>query len=153
MLEPIYIIFIASFTLINILLSSYMVYLSIKTASKCECSYTNIYWFIIFFYFLLSGIFLVYCLFYVFGRARGTKFMYFLFGYVVATVVFAIGSIHYSKYLKGKGCDCIEKHYQKLLTVVTLIRVIVAIISVIPVLIMAFYFFVNRKNKYHVNKI
>ena len=136
---------ITLFTIINIVLSSYMVFLSIQTAIKCKCSVQNVYWFVIFFYFFFSGVFLVYTLFYIFGHAKGNKFIYLIVAYLVSTLVFAFGSVYYLRYLKSKDCNCLTKKYEKLLSIITFMRVILAIMTVTSM--MMFGIFIFNKGK------
>jgi hypothetical protein len=135
---------ITIFTVLNIILSSYMVFLSVQTAITCKCSIQNIYWFVIFLYFFFSGVFLIYTLFYVFGHARGKKFMSFMISYLVATLVFAFGSVHYSRYLKSTDCNCVTKRYEKLLSIITYMRVIIAAVTIISMIIFGIYILNNK---------
>ena len=116
-------------TLINITISAYMSYHTINIAvHNCKCAVMNAYWFIIFFYFAFSCIFLIYTLLVMFGFLKGYRLVYFVIGYVVATIGFVAGSYNYTKYLTSKNCDCVTDDYKKVLKLITFVRLLMAVI-------------------------
>lgn len=120
---------ITFFTLINITISAYMSYHTINIAVRnCKCAVMNAYWFIIFFYFAFSGIFLIYTLLVMFGALKGYRLVYFIVGYFIATICFVVGSYNYTKYLTSEHCDCVTDDYKKVLKLITFVRLLMAII-------------------------
>lgn len=116
----------------NIIISAYMSYHTVNLAvNKCKCAVMNAYWFIIFFYFVFSGMFLIYTLLVIFEFARGFKFFYMITGYLLATLGFVVGSFLYTRYLTSKKCNCVGEEYKKVLKIITIVRLIMAIISFI----------------------
>lgn len=142
---------VAAFTLLNVLVSAYMSYNTVKLAvDKCRCAVKNAYWFIIVIYFLSSGIFLLYALLVVSGLLEGKFFLPLLVGYLVATFVYVGGSFTYTGYLKSNECGCVGKNYTKLLRIITVFRMLMAIIMVIALATWGAYVllrksFVSRK--------
>ena len=131
---------VALFTFANILISGYMTYMTLNIAlHKCKCAVFNAYWFIIFFYFLFSGIFLVYSFLVTFGALKGYKFMYFVMGYILSTVIFVAGSYYYTKYLESNKCKCVAGEYTQTLKTITYVRLLMAIISAVALLIWGIY--------------
>ena len=139
------IFFTAFITFLNIIISAYMSYNTVDLAiRKCKCAIMNAYWFIIFFYFLFSGMFLIYSMLVIFEYARGQKFVYFIIGYLIATGLFVFGSFMYTKYLASKKCDCVKEEYKKTLRTITIVRLIMAIITAI-VLVTWLIYTVSKK--------
>lgn len=127
-------------TLLNIFISAYMTYTTLDIAlHKCKCAVFNIYWILIFMYFLFSGVFLVYSYLVVFGTLNGYRFIYFIIGYIVCTFLFVLGSYYYVKYLESSSCDCVTEKYKKTLQVLTNIRFIMTIISMVALLSWGIY--------------
>jgi len=135
------------FTVFNIIISGFMTYKMIATAFKCKCSVMNAYWFLIFFYFVFSGVFLIFTLLVLFKLMSSDKMIHWITAYVLGTLIFAVGSVFYTKYLKGKDCDCIEHHYTKLLHAITYLRFGMAIITGISLLVWGVYVLLMEKKK------
>lgn len=136
---------VALFTLTNILVSAYMSYNTIQLAiEKCNCAVYNAYWFIIVIYFLASGLFLLYALMVLFGVAKGVAFVYLMVGYVLATMVYVAGSFMYTRYLQSNACNCVGEQYKHFLQVITLFRMLMAIIMGISLLTWGVYAYLRK---------
>lgn len=136
---------VAGFTLMNVLVSAYMSYNTVKLAvDKCRCAVKNAYWFIIVIYFLSSGIFLLYALLVISGLLKGAWFVHLLVVYLVATFVYVGGSFTYTNYLKGQECRCVGTHYTKVLHIITVFRMLMAIITAIALATWGAYVFLRK---------
>lgn len=133
------------FTVMNILVSCYMSYLTLYLAiRRCKCAVMNAYWFLIIIYFLLSIAFLLYSMMVYFKIHKGEWMMFFILTYLVGTLVFAGGSFAYTKYLTGNKCDCVDEHYKKFLHILTLVRLLMAVISLFSLLVWGIYVVLQR---------
>jgi hypothetical protein len=135
------------FTVFNIIISGFMTYKMIVTAFKCKCAVMNAYWFLIFLYFVFSGVFLIFTLLVLFKLMSSDKMIHWITAYVLGTLIFAVGSVFYTKYLKGKDCNCIEHHYTQLLHTITYFRFGMAIITGISLLVWSVYVLLMEKKK------
>lgn len=139
------VLLVALFTLFNVLISIYMTYLTIDIAlTKCKCAVLNFFWFLIFFYFLFTFVFLLYSLLVILQFARGYKFIYFIIGYVIATIIFAIGSFYYTRYLTSKRCGCVKNEFTKTLRIITFLRLLMAIITGIALISWGLYLILQK---------
>lgn len=139
MLRHVWITAIIIVTLFNLSISTYMSYKTIDIAvRKCECA-VNVYWYMIMVYFLLSGVFLLYLLATSLHFLEPRWMTGLLLAYLFATLGFAGGSFAYTKYLTSKSCDCVSKQYKSLLTIISFIRTLMAIVSLLALLIWGIY--------------
>lgn len=146
-MNVILLIIVGIFTLFNILISGFMTYNMIITAIKCKCAVTNVYWFLILVYFIFSAIVLVYTLLVSLNIAPNDNLIYLITIYVVSTLIFTVGSMFYTKYLKSKDCNCVGYHYTKLLHVITYLRFMMAVITGISLVLWSLYVMFSSNKK------
>lgn len=134
------------FTLVNVLVSAYMSYLTIDIAIKrCRCAVYNAYWVLISLYFTASVVFLIYSMLVFFNVLKGARMIFFVIGYLVSTFIFVGGSYAYTKYLSSSKCDCVSTEYKNILQLITYVRLLMSVITFIALLLWGAYVLYVRK--------
>lgn len=140
------------FTLVNIIASAYMTFLTLQLAwLKCKCAVFNAYFIVIALYFLFSVVFLFYTMLMMYGRVSGFKLIHLMSFYIIITIIFIGATYMYTHYLTGKNCNCVSQNYHKLLKLITLIRILSILIMGVSMIswgvyaLLGQYNFINKK--------
>lgn len=131
---------------VNFVLTLYMAWKSFDMMIyKCKCATSNIYWYGIFAYLLLSFVLVVYSFLSSIGYIHPKVYQQFLVVYIVATVVFVYASVRYTKIMKTISCDCLDAKYKSFLSFMILIRYLGVLAVAIGLVAYGFYLFFYNK--------